>query len=157
MKALSRQQRGFTIVELMTVVVILAIVAGIAAPSFRSLVGSMNTKAAAFDLISDLTTARSEAIKRNGTATIAPIGGSWANGWRISAGGSTLRERSSPGSSVSISAPTAGVTFGASGRLSGLADTSNLSWSVTSSVSGVTARCIVITPTGAARAKTGSC
>jgi len=156
-KPRSRPERGFTIIELLTVVTILAIVSGIAAPSFRSLIGTMNTKSAAFDLISDLTTARSEAIKRNASASIAPVGGDWSKGWTISAGGATLRERSAPSSSISINAPTGGVVFGASGRLSGLANTNNLSWSVTSTITGVTARCVVITPTGAARAKSGGC
>lgn len=150
--------RGFTLIEAMTVVAMVAIVAAIAGPSFRSFLGTMNAKSAAFDLIADLATARSEAIKLNQTTTLAPVSGDWTKGWRVTAGnGAVLRERAAPAYALSISAAVAGVTFAPNGRLA--ADTADqlVKWNVASGIAGVTPRCVVITPTGAARSKTGSC
>jgi type IV fimbrial biogenesis protein FimT len=106
------------LIEAMVVVALLSILAGIAAPGFRTFIGTMNSKSAAFDLIGDLTAARSEAVKRNQNATVVPVGGNWANGWQIQSGGNTLRERPALTSSLSVSgAPGGGVTFGPNGRL----------------------------------------
>jgi type IV fimbrial biogenesis protein FimT len=148
--------RGFTLIEAMTVVAMVAIVSAIAAPSFRSFIATMNAKSATFDLIADLATARSEAIKLNQTITLAPVSGSWANGWQITDGnGTVLRERPAPGYSLSVSG--ADVTFGPNGRLAADTADSLVKWDIASSISGVTPRCVVITPTGAARSKSGSC
>lgn len=152
----ARVQRGFTLVEAMVVVAMLGIIAAIAAPSFTGFIGTMNAKTAAFDLISDLTTARSEAIKRNADTTLAPVGGNWSNGWQITAGGATLRERGALASSLAVTgAPSTGVTFRGNGRLRD--DETLTKWTVKSSISGVTERCVIVTPTGSARSKTGAC
>jgi type IV fimbrial biogenesis protein FimT len=150
---------GFTLIETMVVVSILAIVGTIAAPSFRSFIGTMNAKSAAFDLISDLAVARSEAIKGNQVTTVTPAGGDWSKGWSVTdAGGRTLRERTALGSSLSVGgSPPATISFRPNGRLSNDTVTANLGFSISSSIAGVTARCVVITPTGAARSKMGSC
>jgi type IV fimbrial biogenesis protein FimT len=154
-----RRAAGFTLIEAVVVVALLAIVAGIAAPSFRSFIGTMNSKSVAFDLINDLTVARSEAIKRNATTSIEPEGGDWSKGWKVlDANGGVLRERAALSSSLSVSGATvATVVFRPNGRLSDDIADSNLAWSISSSISGVTARCVVISPTGAARSKTGTC
>lgn len=149
---------GFTLIEVVVVVALLAIVATIAAPSFRSFIGTMNSKSAAFDLISDLTVARSEAIKRNANITVTPIGGDWAKGWEVAAGGVKLRERAALTSSLTVGGDAgAGVVFAPNGRLANDITTANQKWSISSSISGVTARCVIISPTGSARSKTGNC
>ena len=154
-----RRSAGFTLIEAIVVVALLGIVAGIAAPSFRSFIGTMNSKSVAFDLINDLTVARSEAIKRNATTSMVPVGGDWSKGWQVlDAGGGVLRERAALTSSLSVSgAAGAGVVFRPNGRLSDDIADANLAWSVSSTIDGVTARCVVISPTGAARSKTGAC
>lgn len=154
-----RRGAGFTLIEVIVVVTLLAIVAAIAAPSFRSFIGTMNSKSAAFDLINDLTVARSEAIKRNGNTTLVPVAGDWAKGWQVrDAGGTVLRERPALTSALSVSgAAVAGVQFRPNGRLSADIDDGNQSWSISSTIGGVTARCVVITPTGSARSKPGGC
>lgn len=159
MNAAARCRRGFTLIEAVTAVAIVAIVAAIAAPNMRSFVGTMNSKSAAFDLISDLGVARAEAIKRNDTTRMVPVGGDWAKGWQVlDANGGLLRERPALTSSLSISnAAVAGVAFRPNGRLSDDTTDGNLAWSISSTINGVTARCVVVTPTGAARSKNGAC
>jgi type IV fimbrial biogenesis protein FimT len=155
-----RSSQGFTLIEVMTVVAMIAIVSAIAAPSFRSFIGTMNSKSAAFDLISDLSVARSEAIKLNRNTTLAPVSGDWVNGWRVTdANNNVLRERAALSSSLSISgdATAAGVTFRPNGRLADDTAPGNLQWAVSSSIAGVTARCVIVSPTGAARSKYGGC
>lgn len=154
-----RRTAGFTLIEAVVVVALLGIVAAVAAPSFRSFIGTMNSKSAAFDLINDMTVARSEAIKRNDTTSLVPVSGDWTKGWRVlDANGDVLRERAALTSSLSVSgAAVAGVTFRPNGRLSDDIADGNLAWSISSTISGVTARCVVISPTGSARSKTGTC
>jgi type IV fimbrial biogenesis protein FimT len=148
---------GFTLIEAMVVVALLAIVASIAAPSFRAFVGTMNTKSAAFDLISDFAFARSEAIKQNANTVVAPIGGSWSNGWTVVTGANTLRTHPALSSSITVSGSAATLTFRPNGRLGVDTTTANQAWRVESSIAGVTARCVVVTMTGAARSKYGAC
>jgi type IV fimbrial biogenesis protein FimT len=155
---ISPRAGGFTLIEVMVVVAILAVLAAIAGPSFRSFIGTMNSKSAAFDLVGDLTAARSEAIKRNQVTTIVPVGGNWANGWQVIASGVAVRERAALTSALSVTgAPAAGVSFQPNGRLAADTADANLKWSISSSISGVTARCVVITPTGSARSNSASC
>jgi type IV fimbrial biogenesis protein FimT len=155
----ARASSGFTLIECMVVVAMVAVVASIAAPSFRSFIGTMNSKSAAFDLISDLTVARSEAIKRNQTTTLAPVAGDWAKGWQVlDAGNNVLRERAALTSALSVSgAAVAGVAFTPNGRMADDTADGNLKWSISSTISGVTPRCVVVTPTGTARSKSGGC
>jgi type IV fimbrial biogenesis protein FimT len=156
---LAAQAHGFTLIELMVTVSLIAIVSAIAAPNFRSLIGTMNAKSAAFDLIGDLTAARSEAIKRNQSTTVAPLEGDWSKGWEVRrADDVALRAHPALTSSLAVSgAPSAGVTFRPNGRLSDDTVTGNLTWTISSSISGVTARCVVITTTGSARSRPGVC
>ena len=57
-------QKGFSLVELLVVVAILGVLAGLAAPSFTSLIRSNRLTAAANDLLGAVALARSEALKR---------------------------------------------------------------------------------------------
>lgn len=154
-----RRCGGFTLIEAVVVVGMVSIVAAIAAPSFRSFIGTMNSKSAAFDLINDLTAARSEAIKRNASTSIVPVGSDWSQGWQVrDAGGGVLRVRAALSSSLSISgASISGVVFSANGRASDDTVDANQKWAISSTINGVTARCVVISPTGTARSKTGTC
>lgn len=70
-RSLSRLIRGFTAIELMVTVAILAILAALAAPSFTPLMERWRVRQIAEELQSTLYYARSEAIKRGGNITIA--------------------------------------------------------------------------------------
>lgn len=86
--------RGFTLVEALVVVTLLAILASLAAPSLRALLARRAVESAITALGSDYRLARSEAIKRSGYVTIcrSPDGlrcspalapGSWHDGWLV--------------------------------------------------------------------------
>lgn len=62
--------RGFTAIELMVTVAILAVLAGLAAPSFNPIIERWRVRQVSEELQSTLYFARSEAIKRGGNVTI---------------------------------------------------------------------------------------
>ena len=78
-----RSTAGFSLIELLTVLVVAAILASIAAPSLTGMIASQRTKSVATNLHLALTIARSEATKRNANVTMAANAGGWANGWVI--------------------------------------------------------------------------
>lgn len=92
-----RGESGFTAIELMVVVAIVAILAALAGPSFTPLIDSWRTRQAAEGLQSSLYFARSEAIKRGGNVvivktpnntdgcTLAPGNDDWGCGWSVCA------------------------------------------------------------------------
>jgi type IV fimbrial biogenesis protein FimT len=161
------RNRGFTLIEAMVVVAIVAILGGLATPNFRQLIGTMQAKSASFDLINDLALARSEALKRNERVRIRPAGddGDWSRGWvvvRVLPNGTEdatpLRARDPMGSSLSISGAPNALTFRPNGRPGDDTSDANMSWLIsTPAIEGVAPRCVVITPTGSARSKIAEC
>ncbi|MDH5208125.1 MAG: GspH/FimT family pseudopilin [Burkholderiaceae bacterium] len=116
--ARAKVQRGFTLVEMIIVMAIMAILAGVSASSFVWLNQSTQIRGAAFDLVADLDFARSEAVKRNDDVVVAPVGGLWANGWTVSAAGTVLRTRAALTGQVDFAAAPGTLTFDGSGRAS---------------------------------------
>lgn len=153
-----RASGGFTLVELVTVVVIVGVIAALAAPSMAELIRSQRIKGAASDLMETLLFARSEAVKRNANVSInaATVGGttSWNNGWSVSYddAGSTVTPRSeSKLDQLTVAAnPTSvtSVTFGGGGR----ADvTANFTVESVPQSNNST-RCVEVRPDGVPRA-----
>lgn len=66
------RNRGFTIIELMVTVAVLAVLAAIATPSFKPLFERWQVRQVSEDLQSTVYFARSEAIKRGGDVAIQP-------------------------------------------------------------------------------------
>lgn len=117
---MQRKSSGFTLIELMVVVTVLAIFAAIGLPSFRELIASQKVKDAASTLQTALLLTRSEALKRNTSIALAPVAANqWNAGWRVSnpADGSILSAYAAF-SAVTISGPSS-VIFQPSGRTSG--------------------------------------
>lgn len=133
-------------VELMVVVAIVAILASLAAPSFRSLIADQRIKAAAGELHSTLTLARSEAMKRSVSITVSPKSSSWVNGWQIvdPSNANVLLEDHPAVSGVTIADGPASVVYQNSGRINA---GSAVSFTL-SSTSTSTKRCVSIDLTG---------
>jgi type IV fimbrial biogenesis protein FimT len=125
---LSRTATGFTIIELMVVVGIVAVLAVVALPSMSDLVTTNRMKSVSLDLYTSLSLARSEAIKRNtGNISILPAsGGSWQSGWTVcvdanansacDSGEAVLLSGDAISTGITLSGP-AIVTYNRDGRL----------------------------------------
>ena len=150
------RMQGFTLVELMIVVLVLAIMLGLAAPAFRDIVFAQRVKSASFDVFSSLVMARSEAITRNTTVTVAAVSGNtnWAGGWTVTEAGGTVVRRQDAYPNVTMTGSSATVTYNALGRLTGAAGSISLT---AAGVSAENSRCITIDTSGRPLSKTGPC
>lgn len=114
------KSHGFTLIELMVVVALAALMAGLAAPSFKSFVAGQRVKTAASDFAMATLFARSEAIKRNADITITPASSGasgWKDGWTIAFGATSLASQQAY-SGVAFEGPTSAITYQSTGRLS---------------------------------------
>jgi type IV fimbrial biogenesis protein FimT len=94
-----REARGFTLIELMVAITILAILLAWAVPSFNNAALSSKLTGFANDLVSSTQIARSEAIKRNAPITLCAssngtacaTSGGWEVGWILLQGTTVLQ------------------------------------------------------------------
>ena len=85
--------RGFTMIELMVTVAIIAILAMLAAPSFNDAILSNKLASFANNFVASATLARGEAVKRNAAVTLCVVAtdtsttcttsGDWQQGWIV--------------------------------------------------------------------------
>jgi prepilin-type N-terminal cleavage/methylation domain-containing protein len=73
---------GFTLIELIIAVAILAILLALAAPTFAEISLRSRSTNAVNALVGDLALARSEAVKRARTAYVS-ANGNWTDGWQV--------------------------------------------------------------------------
>ena len=110
------RHQGFTLIEMMVTVSILAILLGVAVPSFQSFVANQKVKSASYDLSMALVAARSEAVKRNADITIAPeTVDDWVSGWTVKWGATTLLKQQAL-TGVTITKGPSTIVYKASGR-----------------------------------------
>jgi type IV fimbrial biogenesis protein FimT len=136
-----------------TVVFLASIFAMLAGPPMRDFVIQQNIRNAAFDLMSDITFARSEAVKRNATVTISKAG-TWTNGWTVTAGATTLRQHPAFSSNVTVTMGGSSIDFYLNGRTSSL---SQFTVDDTDGKASIKARCVSVDPSGRPQSTEGSC
>ena len=85
--AMTRRQRtvGFTLVELLVTIAVVAVLLALAFPSFREITIRTNVTSVTNDLVGALNTARGEAVKRGMPVAVVSNSGSgtWTSGWQI--------------------------------------------------------------------------
>lgn len=148
-----RTSLGFTLIELMIAIALLAILASVALPFYQDIIAEQRNRAATNDLHSALVLARSEAVKRNTQITLGPVG-TWTAGWRIAspvAGQPDLLNHSLvPG--VTVTSAAAAITFGASGRTN-----TAVEFELTSDINVNAVRCLSLGVDGRASVEKGDC
>ena len=97
------RSRGFTLIELMVVVAIIAITAGLAAPNFRIMVANYRVRSGAEAIINGLNQARAEAVRRNTPVNFTLSG--TGSGWTVNqVATATVLRRRSDGESAGVTA-----------------------------------------------------
>jgi type IV fimbrial biogenesis protein FimT len=141
-------------IELMTVVSILAVMLGIIAPSFSGFLAGQQAKGLTYDLTGDLMLARNEALKRNASVSITRLGTGWEQGWTVAtvATNEALSRRNASAHSVSVSGAPASIRFDPNGRVSSPLGTVRISVG-----GGQNYRCVELDPSGRVRSQIGAC
>ena len=89
----SRNQHGFTIIELMIVVAVAGILLEVAVPAFNDFQERNALRSTAADFITAVNTARVQAINLRTSVTLKPISGNdWGAGWMIEYPASVISE-----------------------------------------------------------------
>jgi len=76
-------QPGFTLIELMVTIAVMAVVLTLGVPSFQQTIRNNRLAAQTNNLIAALNLARSEAVKRGMRVTVRKTSTNWENGWQV--------------------------------------------------------------------------
>ena len=153
-RTMRRADQGFTLLELMTAIVVAGTLAALSVPMFTSFTRNQRVKAATSDLVFALVQARGEALKRNANVVVSPDANGWDFGWNLTTAGVTgnVLEQATPTfknnsgvatSYLTITGPGT-VTYNGSGRLTTTVTSFRIA-SVTGSITQVAPRMRALT------------
>ncbi len=157
-----KPNRGFTLIELMIAITVLAILLGIGIPSFRDIIQNNRATAATNELVTALQLARSEAVKRRQNVTVCrrnaagsacDNGTDWAAGWLVQSGGTVIKVWDPQSGNPAFNASANTVTFQSSGRA-----TSAVSFTITfPDCTGQQSRTVDVAATGRVNTTRNAC
>jgi type IV fimbrial biogenesis protein FimT len=155
--------RGFTLIELVVSITVLAIIVGLALPSFRAFVANQRIRNASFDLMAALTLARSEAITRGVPVNLQKTQTTWDQGWTVkdTISGQFIQIQDAYNSlTITDSASLAAITYNKDGRATAASST-KFTVALPTAINGVSSRCISIglsgVPSSSVLASGGTC
>ena len=119
------RRRGFTLIELMVTITVLAILLAVAVPSFDGIRLSNRLTSYATDLLAGSQLARTEAIKRNAPVTMCvsangtscATSGGWETGWIVLSGTTVIHQQpaAAAGYKLTEGGGTTSLTFESTG------------------------------------------
>jgi len=177
---LPRASRGFTMLEIMVTLALIAILAGLAAPSMIDFVRNNKMSTTARQLDADIVLARREAIKRNTRVLVCPQGGTagkcgtvtttaWTQGWLVcydadfdndcddtaATNPNPIRQHAALESMLTITGPAAIARFNANGTQGG-AGAASLTFTTKGTWTGSRSYVETVTATGNVSIAVGS-
>lgn len=112
-KRMMKKHNGFTLIELMIVVALVAILAAVGVPSFREFIQNNRLATQANTFLTGLKLARSEAVKRGVNVVVCAsndqvqCAGTWNNGWILFVDGNGDNARATTETLIRVGAGTA--------------------------------------------------
>jgi type IV fimbrial biogenesis protein FimT len=162
-----RAQNGFTFIELMIVIALIAVIAAWAVPSFMDIVAENSVASSSNSVLGFLHEARSSAIQQGKLVYVSPVtspvtSSAWSSGmaaWTdddnngVRSNSETLFIQQSFGNGLTLTGPTQQIAFHATG----LADLpGGSSFTLCSTTSGISGTQIDLTKGGQASSKTAT-